>query len=241
MRLNLQSVGSEAGYRSTRESPYRSLRREGSGGPRRRATGFRGDTNVLAGLERESTPPGVASILAIDDGTIRSASEGVDALTGEDVEILDAARRTRVGVLLNPKNVNEYEPSRLEGRHAYRRNQVQTIVRELQGRPRELADAFEVIDELIDHALVNVHGQLVISGRPHAVVPANLEVDGREVSFRYHGDGAPGVGGMLRLDDPLVPEVVLTDGMAFGSNQSEGSWLGYTGLRQPGSQGAFLL
>jgi hypothetical protein len=73
----------------------------------------------MAGLERESAPPGVASILAIDDATIRSLSEEVlealmssaewqryseivDALTDEDVEILDA-ERTRVGVLLNPK------------------------------------------------------------------------------------------------------------------------------------------
>jgi hypothetical protein len=72
------------------------------------------------------------------------------------------------------------------------------------------------------------------------VVPANLEVDGREVSFRFTGDNAPGVGGILRLDDPLVPEVVLTDGMDFGFSQSEGSWLGYTGQRLPGSKGAFL-
>jgi hypothetical protein len=114
------------------------------------------------------------------------------------------------------------------------------VVSEMQGRPRELADAFDVVDDLIDHALVNVHGQLVVSGRPHSVVPANLEVDGRDVSFRYHGDSAPGVGGILRLDDPLVPEIVLTDGMAFGSNQSEGSWLSSTGQRLPGSQSAFL-
>jgi hypothetical protein len=84
-----------------------------------------------------------------------------------------------------------------------------------------------------------VHGQLVVSGRPHTVVPDRLEVDGQEVSFRYLGDSAPGVGSILRLDDPLVPEVVLTDGIDFGFNQGEGSWLGYTGLRLPGSQVAF--
>jgi hypothetical protein len=211
---------------------------------------------LAAGLEREPTPPGVASILAIDDAKITSASaEVLEALvsssewrrysdissemTGEDLAILDAARH-RVGLLLNPKVVDEYEPARNERRLAYRRTQVQTVLDELHGRPRELADAFEVIDDLIDHALVDVHGQLVIWGRPHTALVTSLEVDGREVSFKYHGDDAPGVGSLMRLDDPLVPEVVLTDGLAMGYNQSEGSWLSYTGQRLPGTQAAFI-
>ena len=60
-------------------------------------------------------------------------------------------------------------------------------------------------------------------------------------TFKFQGDGAPGVGGMLRFDDPLVAEVVLIDGMGFGFNQGEGTWLSYTGQRLPGSQGAFVL
>lgn len=211
---------------------------------------------LRAGLDRNPVPPGVASILAIDEKRITACSNAVaqalvsssewqrysdisGALTDDDIEILDAARN-RVGVLLNPKKVDEYEPSRMARRHSFRRDHVAGVVSELQGRPKELADAFDDIDTLIDQALVNVHGQLVVAGRPRIVVPANLEVEGREVSFKYQGDGAPGVGGMLWLDDPLVPEVVLTDGMGFGFNQGEGTWLTYTGQRLPGTEAAFL-
>lgn len=211
---------------------------------------------LSAGLDRDPAPPGVSSILAIDDATIRESSEAVfqalasstewqrysdivAALSDDDLEILNAARN-HVGVLLNPKRVDEYEPSRMERRHSFRRDQVAAVVSELRGRPKELADAFDDIDDLIDRALVNVHGHLVVSGCPRTVVPVNLEVDGSEVRFRYQGDHAPGVGGMVRLDDPLVPELVITDGMGFGFNQGEGSWLSYTGQRLAGSQGAFL-
>ncbi|BCZ24054.1 hypothetical protein MYSE111917_14550 [Mycobacterium senriense] len=209
-----------------------------------------------SGLNHESAPPGVALILGIDQTTIQSSSDDVlraisssaewqryssvvDALTDEDIAILNAARN-RVGVLLNPKKVDEYEPEQMERRHSFRREQVAAVLSELQNRPKELADAFDEIDTLIDQALVNVHGQLVVVGRPRTVVPTDLEVDGKEVSFKYEGDDAPGVGGLLRLDDPLVPEVVLTDGMGFGFNQTEGSWLRFTGLRLPGTQNAFL-
>jgi hypothetical protein len=82
--------------------------------------------HLIAGLASEPMPPGVGTLLAIDDPTIAAASERVldslvssaewqryselvDTLTDEDVEILDTARH-RVGVLLNPKIVNEYEP-----------------------------------------------------------------------------------------------------------------------------------
>lgn len=209
-----------------------------------------------SGLNDESAPPGVALILGIGQATIQSASEDVlraisssaewqryssivDALTDEDIAILNAARN-RVGVLLNPKKVDAYEPEQMERRHSFRREQVAAVVSELHDRPKELADAFDDIDTLIDQALVNVHGQLVVVGRPGTIVATNLEVDGKKVSFKYEGSDAPGEGGLLRLDDPLVPEVVLTDGMGFGFSQNEGSWLKFTGLRLPGTQNAFL-
>ena len=62
-----------------------------------------------------------------------------------------------------PKRVDEKD-SRLERRHTYRREQVQSVVDELQGVPKKPSQRFEAIDDLIDDALVNVHGQLVVSG-----------------------------------------------------------------------------
>ena len=211
---------------------------------------------LASGLEIDAAPPGVANILKIGEAALQSSSQDVlevlmsstewqtysdlaSTMTAADVEVLDAARR-RVGVLLNPTKVNEYEDARMERRHAYRKQQVQLVVDELEGRPRELADAFDVIDDLIDHALVNVHGQLVVSGKPPIIDPADLEVEGAQVSFRFHGDNAPGVGESTRLNDVLVPGLVLIDGISFQFGQSEGGWIAYTGQRLPGSQDAFL-
>jgi hypothetical protein len=100
-----------------------------------------------------------------------------EAPTAADLGVLSDARK-RVNVLLNPKRVDEYEDSRLERRHTYRREQVQSVVDELQGTPRNLANAFEAIDDLIDDALVNVHGQLVVSGPPATIDSEGLEIDG---------------------------------------------------------------
>nr|MDT0527028.1 hypothetical protein [Streptomyces sp. DSM 41633] len=85
------------------------------------------------------------------------------ALTDQDRHVLDDARH-RVGVLLNTRIVNEYEDARNERRNRYRRQRVAEVIADLDGRPKALADAFDAIDDLIDHALVNVHGQLVVRG-----------------------------------------------------------------------------
>jgi hypothetical protein len=55
---------------------------------------------------------------------------------------------------------------------------VQSVVDELQGTLTNLANAFEAIDDLIDDALVNVHGQLVVSGPPATIDSEGLEIDG---------------------------------------------------------------
>ena len=78
------------------------------------------------------------------------------------------------------------------------------VVAELEGRPRELAEAFEIIDDLIDHALVNVHGQLVVRGSVPVIDPIDLNLDGPRVAFEYDGDTAFGVGESVILNDPLA-------------------------------------
>ena len=55
---------------------------------------------------------------------------------------------------------------------------MQSVVDESQGTPRNLANAFEAIDDLIDDALVNVGGQLVVSGPPATIDAEGLEIDG---------------------------------------------------------------
>lgn len=211
---------------------------------------------LAAGLQSEPAPPAVAAILKVGEADIEQASQRVlnalassdewlhyasltEALTESDVNVL-AAARNRVNVLLSPAKVNDYEPSKLARRHDYRRKQVRIVVNDLEGLPRDLAEAFETVDDLIDHALVNVHGQLIISGTPATIDPQDLELDGRELKFRYSGGDAPTAGDIVRLSDPLVPEVILLQSTGFQFGQPDFNGFTYRGQRLPASQEAFL-
>ena len=127
----------------------------------------------------------------------------------------------------------------MERRHAFRIDRVKEVVEELTGVPRQFADAFESVDDLIDHAIVNVHGQLVVYGQPKTIVPEQLEIDGRFVAFNYAGDTVPMTGDIIRLADPLVSDALVIDGQSFQFNQDEGSRFSYTAERLPASSQAF--
>ena len=210
---------------------------------------------LLAGLQAEPTPLHVARILGVDEQEVQTSTQNVLAafisssewqgyaslaasLTDHDREVLDAARH-RVGVLLNPRIVNEYEDARNERRNAYRRERVAEVVDELEGRPKELADAFGIVDDLIDHALVNVHGQLIISGLPPLIEPIDLDVDGPRVRFDYEGDAVFGVGESVLLNDSLATGAYRIGGMSFQFGQIEGSRMSFTAHGLPGTETAF--
>lgn len=210
---------------------------------------------LQANLQAEPAPPSVAVMLGLDDHEILSTAQDVvavfsgsaewqryadltAALTEQDRNVLDDARH-RVGVLLNPRMVNEYEPARNERRNQYRRQRVAEVVAELDGRPKELAEAFDAIDDLIDHALINIHGQLVVRGDVPLIQPINLELDGPQASFEFDGEESFGVGESVRLDDPLVVGAYRIDGMSFNFGQFEGLRMSYTAERLPATENAF--
>ena len=212
---------------------------------------------LQANLQAEPAPPSVAIMLGLDSHEVLSGAENVvamftdsaewqryadlaAALTEQDRRVLDDARN-RVGVLLNPRLVNQYEAARNERRNQYRRQRVAEVIAELNGRPKELADAFDAIDDLIDRALVNVHGQLVVRGDVPLIQPINLELNGLQASFEFDGDEAFGVGESIRLDDPLAMGVYLIDGMSFNFGQFEGLKMRYTAQRLPATENAFHL
>ncbi|MGV9540100.1 hypothetical protein [Nocardia beijingensis] len=212
---------------------------------------------LQANLQAEPAPPSVAVMLGLDSHEVLSSAQNVvaaftnsaewqryadlaAALTEQDRHVLDGARR-RVGVLLNPRVVNEYEPARNERRNQYRQQRVAEVVAELNGRPKELADAFDAIDDLIDRALVNIHGQLVVRGDVPLIQPINLELDGLQASFEFDGDEAFNVGESVRLDDPLVMGAYLIEGMRFNFGQFEGSRMSYTAQRLPATGNAFQM
>ncbi len=175
---------------------------------------------LQANLQAEPAPPFVAVMLGLDGHEVLNGAQDVvaafidsaewqryaglaAALTEQDRQVLDDARH-RVGVLLNPRLVNEYEPARNERRNQYRRQRVAEVIAELYGRPKELADAFDAIDDLIDRALVNIHGQLVVRGDVPLIQPTNVELYGPQASFEFDGDEPFGVGESVRLDDPMA-------------------------------------
>lgn len=210
---------------------------------------------LQANLQAEPAPPSVAVTLGLDANEILSAARDVVAafagsaeweryadlavaLTEQDQTVLDDARH-RVGVLLNPRLINEYEPARNERRNQYRQQRVAEVIAELDGRPKELAQAFDAIDDLIDHALINIHGQLVVRGDVPLIQPINLELDGPQASFEFDGDGAFGVGESVRLDDPLAVGAYRIDGMGFSFGQFEDLKMSYTAQRLPATENAF--
>ncbi|MEE6169862.1 MULTISPECIES: hypothetical protein [unclassified Mycolicibacterium] len=210
---------------------------------------------LQANLQAEEAPPFVATMLGLDDHEVVSSAqevvaaftgsaewqryaELVAALTDEDRRVLDDARR-HVGVLLNPRLVDEYEDARNERRNQYRRQRVAEVIADLDGRPKEVADAFDAIDDLIDFALVNIHGQLVVRGDVPLIQPANLELDGPQASFEYYGDDPFAVGESVRLDDPLATGAYRIDGMSFQFGQFEDQKMSYTAQRLPGTEHAF--
>jgi hypothetical protein len=197
---------------------------------------------VLLGLDSHEVLGSADDVLATftASGEWQRYADLAAALTEQDRRVLDAARH-RVGVLLNPRLVNEYEPARNERRNQYRRQRVAEVIAELEGRPKELADAFDVIDDLIDRALVNIHGQLVVRGDIPSIEPTNLEVEGLQANFEFDGDQAFCVGESVRLDDPLAMGVYLIEGTSFAFGQFEGLKMSYTTQRLPASANAFQL
>ncbi|MGE2818131.1 hypothetical protein ACQI5H_23755 [Mycobacterium heidelbergense] len=210
---------------------------------------------LQASLQAEPTPPSVADLLRLAEHEVHSSAQNLvaalidsaewqryadlaAALTDQDREVLDAARH-RVGVLLNPRLVNEYEDARNERRNAYRQERVAEVIADLEGRPKEMADAFDVIDDLIDRALVNVHGQLVVRGDIPVIEPIELELDGPQVSFDYDGDEPFGVGESVRLNDSIATGAYRIDSMKFRFGQFEGQRMSFTARSLPGTENAF--
>ncbi len=210
---------------------------------------------LQSNLQVEPAPPSVAVTLGLDSNEVLSTTRDVvaaftdsaewhryadlaAALTEQDRSVLDDARH-RVGVLLNPSLVNTYEPARNERRNQYRQQRVAEVIADLDGRPKELADAFDAIDDLIDRALINIHGQLVVRGDVPLIQPNNLELDGPRASFEFDGDDVFGLGESVRLDDPLAIGAYRIDSMGLSFGQFEGLKTSYSAQRLPATENAF--
>jgi cell fate (sporulation/competence/biofilm development) regulator YmcA (YheA/YmcA/DUF963 family) len=213
---------------------------------------------LQAGLQFESTPPtGMAALLqlptseGINDATVSLAAALADTEEWREFERLSAELNDddrlalrqaiqRINELLAPAKVNEFEPERMARRERLRIDQVDAVIQTLGGRPREFADSFKRVDDLIDLVAIEVLGQIVTRGAPIELATVDdLEIDGANVRFVNSSQAYLPAGSLTRLPDPLVPEVVIVDSWAITSDPATGSVISHHGRRLPGSGAAF--
>ena len=197
---------------------------------------------LQAGLQFDSTPPtGMAALLqlptseGINDATVSLAAALADTEGWREFDRLSAELNDddrlalrqaiqRINELLAPAKVNEFEPDRMARRERFRIDQVDTVIQTLGGRPREFADSFQSVDDLIDLVAIEVFGQIVTRGAPIELATIDdLEIDGPNVRFVNSGQAYLPAGSLTRLPDPLVPEVVIVDSWAITSDPATGS------------------
>lgn len=125
-------------------------------------------------------------------------------------------------------------------RERFRIDQVHAVFQALEGRPREFADAFERVDDLIDLVVINVLGQVVACGTPTVVDAIDgLEIDPVEVRFVNSGHAHVMPGRLIGLSDPLVPEVIIVDSWTMTDDSTTGIVMSHRGRHLAGSQAAF--
>jgi hypothetical protein len=213
---------------------------------------------LQAGLQFQSIPPsGMGALLQLptSDGitaaTVSLAAALADTEEWRELERLSAELNEqdrlalrqaiqRINELLAPAKVNEFEPERMARRERFRVAQVDTVIQALGGRPREFADSFQGVDDLIDLVAIEVLGQIVTRGTPTELATVDdLEIDGANVRFVNSSKADLPAGSLARLPDPLVPEVVIVDSWAITSDPTTGSVISHRGRRLPGSEVAF--
>jgi hypothetical protein len=214
--------------------------------------------DLAAGMQYAARPPHVAQMLgvegqvaaALDDAAaavaaavdqhpvVRRFGEAMDALDATDRALLRTAR-VDLRASLAAKLIDAHEPSAPLPRNEFRERVTAARVASLDGRARELADAFAGVDEFLERATSDVFGQLVLFGRPaearlapELIVRANASngssdpgwasvmVSGTRQPDRASDFPAPGM--LLRLEDPLVQDVVRVVGISFSMGEVGG-------------------
>lgn len=201
---------------------------------------------LQAGLQFMGSPPMVADRLGLPEQDVAFAtsslvtalqatpewaaySELCGSLTEHDRATLAAARR-EVNERLTAEKVDEFEPDRMARRERFRIDQVEGVVQTLSGKPREFADAFEKVDEVIDLVANDVFGQLVTIGPAIEVAAiADLEWEGTTVKFRNVSDTAVAPGNLVTIPDPLVTDVLHIEDVMCASDADSGMVVRYSG------------
>ncbi len=192
---------------------------------------------MLRGLEIAETESLRAAIDGLV-GALRASEEWVDfekcarELHPEDKQILVEAK-TEVNSLLSESRVGAYEPGRVARRGEFREETVRGVVERLTGRPRDFADAFSKVDDLIDLCVLELPGQIVSYGLPRRVDDAHeIEIEDGFVTFaELEAAAMSKPGNLVVITDPLLKgDVVQVTKMTFSFGRA-GNKNSYGGRR----------
>jgi hypothetical protein len=193
---------------------------------------------IQAGLQYQPSPSGVvarhlrlSSTAEIDTATVRLAGALSGAPEWQDFARLSShlehgdrvalrAARKQLTPLLTADAVDAFEPETMHRRQQFRRERTDEAIEALAGRPREFADAFARLDDLIDLVAINILGQLACFGTPMLVDTVEIvELTPDRIRFIDHTDSFPHLGALIRLSDPLARDVIRIDSIAMSSDQ----------------------
>jgi hypothetical protein len=179
-----------------------------------------------------SAPPGVDTALSLgrsdalrlaaaasDVASSLAATPEWDGFVAATTE-LDAASRTEllecranIKARLAPAEIDAFEPRFALRRSDYREATVHDALATLSGRARSYADAFDLVDRLLERACSDVFGQLVFYGVPgDRLSPLELNLlpgAVAEVDLLVRDVPAfPETGTLTWVDSPLVPDAI---------------------------------
>jgi hypothetical protein len=169
-----------------------------------------------AATESERAAQAVMAALERTDewSTFEEATRSLDT-TGK-ADLLSA--RNHLAARLAPEAIDAHEPNLAIPRNEYRAHATRVAVENLKGSARAYVDAFSAANELIDTTTSEVFGQLMAYGDPLTISACGLDLLGGRpprvaFSLAEHYVVCIGPGSLLRLDDPLVPDILRIDSL----------------------------
>jgi hypothetical protein len=213
---------------------------------------------MQAGLQYKSNPSGLSarhlqlsSTAEIDSATVQLANALSGALEWQDfrrlsIELDESDRNAlreackQVTTLSSTDAVDAFEPETMYRRQQFRRECTEEAIEALTGRPREFADAFARLDDLIDLVAIDILGQISCFGNPANIGAVEIvEITPDRVRFLDTSDSFPHLGGLVRLSEPLVRDVIRIDSISVSSDQISQTVVTVDGQRMRGSVNAF--
>lgn len=199
-----------------------------------------------AGLQFLPAPPGIATALGLpveaahdlERAAQRLASalgatpewsnfESASAALDDEARGALRVARTTAASLLAPEGIDRHEPSNLMRRVEYRGDVVEKVVGGLPDVARNYASAFGDLNGLIDVALGDVLGALLLTPSPVPVIASGVQLLGDSrghVGFDAVGDSSHRLRTrqLVQPDKSLITEVVLVDTLNFSFDNATG-------------------